>query len=99
MPNEISQSVKSNAFATFAQVLSNQNKITEKFESLQNQIIGLSNRISNIEAQLKQIGTSDNIDRVHVEMINYENIMNNNFNLFKDEIYDIINNLKWKSTI
>lgn len=99
MPNEISQSSKSNAFATFAQVLSNQNKITEKFESLQNQIIGLSNRISNIEAQLKQIGTSDNIDRVHAEMINYESVMNNNFKSFKDEIYDIINNFKWKSTI
>lgn len=99
MPNEISQSSKSNAFATFAQVLSNQNKITEKFESIQNQIIDLSNRLYNVESQLKQIGTLDNIDKIHVEHMNYESTMNKNFDLFKEEIYELIKNFKWKSTI
>ena len=99
MPNEISQSSKSNAYATFAQVLANQNKVTEKFESLQNQIIDLSNRLYNVESQLKHIGTSDNIDKVHVEQMNYESEMNKKFDTFKEEMYELLKNFKWKSTI
>ena len=99
MPNEISQSSKSNAYATFAQVLANQNKVTEKFESLQNQIMDLSNRLYNVESQLKHIGTSDNIDKVHVEQMNYESEMNKKFDTFKEEMYELLKNFKWKSTI
>lgn len=99
MPNEISQSSKSNAYATFAQVLANQNKVTEKFESLQNQIIDLSNRLYNVESKLKHIGTSDNIDKVHVEQMNYESEMNKKFDTFKEEMYELLKNFKWKSTI
>lgn len=99
MPNEISQSSKSNAYATFAQVLANQNKVTEKFESLQNQIMDLSNRLYNVESQLKHIGTSDNIDKVHIEQMNYESEMNKKFDTFKEEMYELLKNFKWKSTI
>lgn len=85
------------AYATFAQVLAKQNDILDKFNDLNYTISSLTNRINNVETQLKHIGTSYTIDSLHKEMLMYEKELNNNIDMFKDQITSYIMNLKWKA--
>ena len=99
MPNEIYTNSSSNAFATFAQILSRQNEMIDTFNDLKYQFSYLANRLANIEVQMNQIGTSYNIDQVQNEMINFEVSTKKEFENFKEEILSYIASLKWRATI
>lgn len=66
--SEVDQAAKSAAFMTFAQALVRQNKLLSKMNEMSITISYLSNRISDVEANLKSIGTSYNIDGLHTEL-------------------------------
>jgi len=99
MPNDMSTNYNTNAFSTFAQVLASQANMIESFNKMINQFSYLNDRISNIETQIANLGTSYNIDNIHLELIDYENKTNSKFNEFKNEILSYIDNLRWKTTI
>lgn len=90
---------KSNAYSTFAEVLLKLNKAIDKFDDLNISIKNLDERLSNVESNLKQIGTIHNIDAIQAEIHEFKSDSNNAFKSFKNEIYDIVNSLKWKVTI
>lgn len=84
-------------FATFAQILSRQNQLIDKFNDVTTNIHSLNDRIVNIENQLRNIGTIDNIDSIRRELISYESELSGDLEKFKDQIFSYISNLKWSS--
>ena len=98
IPVEITQNSTKEAFATYSQVLIRQNKLLDNLEKLTEQINQLNKRVDVFESKLNNIGTSYTIDKVHTELMKYEKYMQNNFDLFKDEIYAYITN-NWKGYI
>ena len=84
-------------FATFAQILSRQNQLIDKFNDVSTNIHSLNDRIVNIENQLRNIGTIDNIDSIRRELISYESELSGDLEKFKDQIFSYISNLKWSS--
>ena len=66
--SEIDESSKVDAYQTFSQILVRQNAIIDKMEELSTQLIQLSNRVADIEGNLKSYGTSYNIDGLHLEI-------------------------------
>lgn len=67
--SEIDQSDRLDAFNTFAQILVRQNKMLDKISTINTTINGISNRLSNLEANVNSVGTSYNIDGLHTELI------------------------------
>ena len=65
---EIDESSKIDAYQTFSQILVRQNAIMDKMNELSEQLIQLSNRVADIEGNLKSYGTSYNIDGLHLEI-------------------------------
>lgn len=100
IPNEVSDTSKSNSFATFAQVLVKQNEITNKFLKLENEYNNLSGQITGVQNQIATIMPSvPSVDNLTIDLYNFKNEIREEFNVFKQEILDIISNLKWQSTI
>ena len=91
----IDQSDRMDAFSTFAQILSRQNKILDKMSVFSTTLNKFGERISNIEANLKSIGTGNNIDGVHTELISLKKDLNNSINDVKNELgNDLSQNFK-----
>lgn len=67
--NNISQTERATAFATFSQTLIRQNMLLEKMMNITNEMTRLNQRIGDVESNIKSIGTSYNIDGLHKEMI------------------------------
>lgn len=93
-PNDLSIS---NAFPTFAMILSRQNEVLDKFNEIQSLVIAQNSRITQLEAKLNNTDTAYNIDKVKRDFINYEYDMTNKFNSLKQEMYDYLDKLRWKS--
>ena len=93
----MSISSNADAYATFSQIMSKQNDILDKFTTLSYNMTNITNRINNIESQLKHIGTSYTIDSLHKELLTFEKETNENMKGFKDQILSYIMNLKWKA--
>ena len=68
-PNEIDDSSKADAFMTFSQILTRQNKIIDKFNALSNQVLELNNKLNDVIGNLKSLGTTSNIDGLHLEIV------------------------------
>lgn len=75
-PNEIDDAAKADAYQTFSQILVRQNEILDKINVLSNTILSLNNRISDIEGNIKSIGTSYNIDGIHLTLLQMQNDIN-----------------------
>lgn len=99
MPEELGNSGISNAYATFAEVLSKQNSVIDKFTEIIDKINDINKRLSNLENNINNIGTTYNIDGLHKEIISLEQNVDNKINNMKLEVLDIMSNIKWKSTI
>ena len=95
--SEVSTVSMADAYSTFAQVLSRQNEVLDKFNDLSYMCSSISTRLSTVESQLNHIGTSYTIDSIRREMMLYEKDMNDTLDNFKDEILAYIMNLKWKA--
>lgn len=73
MPDEITQDAKKEAFLTFAQILSRQNQILDKFSDLTKTLSGLSNRVSSLESSIGAVLTSYNIDSFRTDIMDFKN--------------------------
>ena len=98
IPSEITQDSTKEAYATYSQILIRQNKLLDKLEDMTSQISALHKRVDQFESKLNTIGTSYTVDKMHTELINFENHISNNFNNFKNEIYSYMTN-NWKGYI
>lgn len=99
MPNEIKTNSNSNSFATFSQVLSKLNDVTDKFNKMEIKIDNLSKRIEDVQANYNTIGTTYNIDKIHNEFIDFERESNSNFEQFRKQILSYIANLRWQANV
>ena len=75
-PNEIDDSSKADAFMTFSQILTRQNKIIDKFNNLSNQVLELNNKLNDVIGNLKSLGTTSNIDGLHLEIVELQKQIN-----------------------
>ena len=75
-PNEIDDSSKTDAFMTFSQILTRQNKIIDKFNDLSKQVLELNNKLNDVIGNLKSLGTTNNIDGLHLEIIELQKQIN-----------------------
>ena len=73
MPDEITQDAKKEAFLTFAQILSRQNQILDKFSDMSKMINGLSDRVSSLESSIGAVLTSYNIDNFRTDIMDFKN--------------------------
>ena len=94
--NDPNEKTNSNAFPTFAMILSRQNEILDKFQYLENLISEQNNVIAKIRSDIQHINTIENVDNIKKNFIEYEYNMTNKFNDLKQEVYNILNNLRWK---
>lgn len=96
MPNEISQDATKEAFATYSQVLTRQNKLLNIIEDMSSKIVLLEDNIKNLQSQLNH-KSSYYVDEIQVREINFENRISHNMDAFKKEIYELIKDNKWKT--
>lgn len=75
-PNEIDDSSKTDAFMTFSQILTRQNKIIDKFNDLSKQVLKLNNKLNDVIGNLKSLGTTSNIDGLHLEIVELQKQIN-----------------------
>ena len=75
-PNEIDDSSKADAFMTFSQILTRQNKIIDKFNALSTQVLELNNKLNDVIGNLKSLGTTSNIDGLHLEIVELQKQIN-----------------------
>lgn len=73
MPDEITQDAKKEAFLTFAQILSRQNQILDKFSDMSKMINCLSDRVSSLESSIGAVLTSYNIDNFRTDIMDFKN--------------------------
>lgn len=99
MPDDFTTNSIANSFATFAEVLSRQNEILDAMKNMSYQFNYMHNRITNLEGQMKQLGTSYNIDGIHSELIDYERTMNDRFETFRQDINSYVANFKWRTIL
>jgi len=88
-----------NAYATFAEVLTKQNEVINEFNRINATLNAIQDDLKTLKVNVNNIGTIHNIDMLHNEIINNEKLQEEKFNAFKKEILDIISNITWKSTI
>ena len=99
MSSDMLTNSNTNAYSTFAQVLTSQAAMVEKFIELQKEIAEIHDHISNMNSQLSNIGTSYNIDNIHREFNNFEIEMNSKFTSLKEDVLSQISYLKWHTTV
>ena len=75
-PNEIDDSAKTDAFMTFSQILTRQNNIIDKFNDLSKQVLELNNKLNDVIGNLKSLGTTNNIDGLHLEIVELQKQIN-----------------------
>ena len=61
---------------TFSQILTRQNKIIDKFNNLSNQVLELNNKLNDVIGNLKSLGTTSNIDGLHLEIVELQKQIN-----------------------
>lgn len=71
-PTDIDDSAKADAFITFSQILTKQNKLLDKFESLSNQIKVLNDRLNNVISNTTSICSTNNIDKLQLDINNLQ---------------------------
>ena len=87
----------SNAFPTFAMVLSRQNEILDEFRKLSRINQELSEKINSLQGQLNNKATESNIDKIKKDFIQFEYEMTSKYNTLKQEMKEFMENLAWKA--
>ena len=75
-PNEIDDSSTADAFMTFSQILTRQNKLIDKFNNLSKQVLDLNNKLNDVIGDLKSLGTVNNVDGLHLEIVELQKQIN-----------------------
>lgn len=93
--NNTSSNSIANTFSTFAEVLSKTNDVLNNFNKISIDINTLNNRIEQIEQQLKEVGTLENIQKINETVTVVEHSVNNQLAEFKKQMYSYLTNLRW----
>lgn len=96
--NETNDMSNSNAFPTFAMVLSKQNEILEKFNYLEGLIISQQQQIDGLHAQVKNTLLASNVDNIKKNFMKYQYDMTEKFNKLKQTVMEYMDNLRWNGT-
>lgn len=100
MPEELTiYNKNTNAYMTFAQVLASQASMIRKFSEMEKLYADMSNKISHLQSQLSNIGTSYNIDNIHREFNDYRIEMRNNFNELQNNVTEQLSYLRWHTSL
>ena len=94
--NDINKSAL-HAYPTFAETLSKINDVLDNFNKMNINISKLDERITAIERQLKQIGTSSNITQLESKMLSLNSYIKDELNDFKKQLYGYVDNITWSS--
>ena len=73
MPSEMTSDAKKEAYCTFAQILSRQNEVLDKFEDMYKIMNKLSERISSLESVTGSVLTSYNLDTFKTDIMDFKN--------------------------
>ena len=96
--NQTNDASNSNAFPTFAMVLSKQNEILEKFNYLESVILSQQEQISSIQSQIKNTVLESNIDSIKKNFMKYQHDMTEKFNKLKQTVSEYMDNIRWNAT-
>lgn len=94
--NPESESI-TNAFSTFAEVISKMNDVLDAFNKMNLNLANMTSRISKVEKEIKEIGTVKNIQKIDEKVVQLESSINTKMEEFKKHIYGYLNNIKWSS--
>ena len=89
----------SDAFNTFAIILSRQNDMIDAFNKIGLQMQNLQNQILEIRSELKNRATLPNIDKLQLDIINYKKALSSELAEYKNKIDSYFTNLKWQSAV
>ena len=95
--NNGNSSLLGNSFSTFSEVLTRMNLVLDKFNSLEASINALNVKIQNIESNLKDIGTTNNIDELKTRINEYKKASENDILNLENKILSYISNIRWNS--
>jgi DNA repair ATPase RecN len=90
MPDGTSSSGISNAYSTFAEILSKQNEVIDKFNELTNLINSMDKRLTTVENRINNISTIHNVNKLHSEIIKVEQTVDDKIESIKEEILDLL---------
>ena len=96
--NQTNDASNSNAFPTFAMVLSKQNEILEKFNYLEGVILSQQEQINSIQSQIKNTVLESNIDSIKKNFMKYQYDMTEKFNKLKQTVSEYMDNIRWNAT-
>lgn len=83
------------SYATFAETLTKINDVLDKFNEINENLVILTNRINDIEKNVKDIGTTANINKLNEKVVEVESSVNSKINDFKNQISGYLNLIKW----
>ena len=93
--NQTNDMSNSNAFPTFAMVLSKQNEILEKFNYLEGVILSQQEQISSLQSQIKNTMLESNVDNIKRNFMKYQHDMTEKFNKLKQTVTEYMDNIRW----
>lgn len=93
MPSELSDDAKSEAYMTFAQILSKQNDLLDNINNMQLQLSSMSQRITLLEKKISSVASTYNLDNFEIEFNNYKNEINNKITYLEEALAET--QLRW----
>lgn len=87
------------AFNTFAIILSKQNDMINSFNKISTQLQNLQSQINEIRSELKNKATLPNIDKLQLDIINYKKTLGIELEEYKNKIDSYFTNFKWQATV
>lgn len=73
MPSEITNDAKKEAYCTFAQILSRQNEVLDKFVDMSKIMNKLSERVTSLESAVGSVLTAYNLDTFRTDIMDFKN--------------------------
>ena len=73
MPSEITNDAKKEAYCTFAQILSRQNEVLDKFVDMSKIMNKLSERVTSLESAIGSVLTAYNLDTFRTDIMDFKN--------------------------
>lgn len=92
-------STNTDAFNTFAIILSRQNDMINSFSKISTQLQNLQSQINEIRSELKNRATLPNIDKLQLDIINYKKTLSAEMEAYKKKIDSYFENFKWQAAV
>ena len=96
-PNKIVENSSSNAFPTFAMVLSKQNEILDMFNKVSKQLSDQQQQILSLQDQINNKSSDLNIDKLQNKFIDFEYLITKKYNKLEEKVKQYMDNLAWKA--